>query len=245
MNELSNVPVVDEKTDFSPLLNLRVGVLWMKIVSYLMVERLRCVRFVQSHSRREGLMDQLFSQPLISLKCVWRIAIIVVAGLTVFVIISPATTFAHGAGEEIASVVSGPFIIGVRMLPSKPVVGIFHISVSVRDVKTESQVDGAIVHVFAIKKDGGANLFSPALTASSESLYHDANLELEEAGTWIFRTDVETDAGSGSAQFELYVAERSRGGSNLAFGTALFAVVVLAIVGGATWVAYSARRVRA
>ena len=244
MDELSNGPV-DEKTDFFSLLNLRVGIHWMKIVSDLMVGRRRYVHFLHSHRRRESLMDRLVGQLLISQECVWRIAMIVVAGLTVFLIISPATTFAHGAGEEITSVVSGPFIIGVRMLPAEPVVGIFHISVSVRDVTTESQVNGATVNVFAIKKDGGANLFSPALTATSESLYYDANLELEEAGTWIFRTDVETDSGSGSAQFELYVAERSRGGSNLALGTALFAVVVLAIVGGATWVAYSARRIRA
>ncbi|MEE8363683.1 MAG: hypothetical protein V3S18_06405 [Dehalococcoidia bacterium] len=150
---------------------------------------------------------------------------------------------AHGDGTEIAREEAGPFIVGFRILPLQPLVGRLHVTVTIEDTLTGAPVVDARVEMTARPRAAGAAaLFSPALNSPAEPRFYDANFEIEDSGLWDFEVVVAHERGGGNLDVPVFIGRRARGGGPGLAGTAIFALVTLALAGGAGWIAWTARR---
>tara|TARA_B100000959_G_scaffold270023_1_gene316409 strand:- start:390 stop:980 length:591 start_codon:yes stop_codon:yes gene_type:complete len=150
---------------------------------------------------------------------------------------------AHGGGTEIFRGVDGPFVIAVRILPLQPLVGKLHLTVTVDLLETGESVGDARVRVTGHHQNGGATpQFSPALNVPTDRRFYDANFDIEDAGTWDFVVEVETDDGKGSVQAPVSIIRRTRSESLGVPGTMMFILVSTALFGGGGWIAYTARK---
>ncbi|MDA1256830.1 MAG: hypothetical protein O3C10_03185 [Chloroflexi bacterium] len=155
----------------------------------------------------------------------------------------PDNAGAHGDGTEIFRQVDGPFVIAVRILPLQPLVGQLHLTITVDLLETGEPVEDARIRVTGRIQEGGATpLFSPALNIPTERKYYDANFDIEDDGIWNFEVEVSSDAGEGTVLTPVSIARRVRGESLGVAGTLMFVLVTGALVGGGSWIAYTARQ---
>jgi len=173
-------------------------------------------------------------------------AVVLALGVALLVLfVGPGTerVQAHGAGTEIFREVDGPFVIAVRILPLQPLVGKLHLTVTVDFLETGESVEDARVRVTGRHQEGSATpLFSPALNVPTERHFYDANFDIEDAGTWDFEVEVESDAGEGRVRAPVSIARRVRGETLGLPGTMIFVLVTGALFGGGAWIAYTARK---
>ena len=143
-------------------------------------------------------------------------------------------------GEEIA----GPHIVQVQVSPAIPAEGILRFAVRIRNAETGEDVDGAIVRVFGTPSEKGERQYSPALNSPFDPTFYLAQLEFEDAGIWAVDIEVESELGSGTTVLSLQVISRTRGATGLGWGTALYFLTTLALIGGGLWLWHSSKKAR-
>lgn len=143
-------------------------------------------------------------------------------------------------GEETA----GPHTVQVQVSPAAPRAGISRFAVRVRDSKTGQDIDDAIVRIFGTPSERGEKQYSPALNSPFDPVFYLAQLELEHAGVWAIDIEIESGLGIGTTVLSLPVGSRTRSATGTGWGTALFLLVTLAFVGGASWLWYSSKKGR-
>lgn len=145
------------------------------------------------------------------------------------------------ASDEVA----GNYRITVHQSPERVIIGTLTYAVQVRLSDGDSFVDDAVVRVYGTPSERGNRQVAPALNTPDEPDYYLGRLEIEESGVWAIDVVIEhPEHGYANATLAVEVFERSRGGSNLALGTALWVLVSLAFIGAVAYLLYSARRTK-
>lgn len=145
------------------------------------------------------------------------------------------------ASDEVA----GNYRITVHQSPERVIIGTLTYAVQVRLADGDSFVDDAVVRVYGTPSERGNRQVAPALNTPDEPDYYLGRLEIEESGVWAIDVVIEhPEHGYANATLAVEVFERSRGGSNLALGTALWVLVSFAFLGAVAYLLYSARRTK-
>ena len=155
----------------------------------------------------------------------------------------PVSAQTDGEARELFRGRSGPYEIVVGIRPNEPLVGTIHFLVTALDAVTRETVADARVLIVAIDEDGVPTYQSLAVnTVNSPDLY-EANITFEQPGKWDLRVDVRSDR-LGEASFDVPLEVRPTNPTASRSGGILFVGVLLVIVGGTIYVAYTARRAR-
>ena len=156
---------------------------------------------------------------------------------------SPASAQTEVEPRELFRGRSGPYEIVIGIRPNLPLVGTIHFLVTPLDPVAQEIVPDARVLIVAFDEDGVPGYQSLAVnTVRSPNLY-EANINFENPGKWDLRVDVRSDR-LGEASFDVPLEVRPTNPTASRSGGILFVGVLLVIVGGTIYVAYTARRAR-
>ncbi|MCZ6538296.1 MAG: hypothetical protein O6922_00525 [Chloroflexi bacterium] len=144
----------------------------------------------------------------------------------------------------LGEVAAGPHLIQVQVSPPTPKEGILRFAVRVKDLETGEDIDGAIVGIFGTPSEQGDKQYSPALNSPFDPIFYLAQLEFEDAGIWAVDIEIESELGFGTTVLSLQVIPRTRGAAGSGWGTALYLIVSLALVGGGSWLWYTSKKAR-
>lgn len=173
--------------------------------------------------------------------------------LALALLITPAVVMAQGLepGDEqitgyvvLGEEVAGPHLVQVQVSPAAPKVGIVRFAVRVRNLETGEDIDDAIVRIFGTPSERGEKQYSPALNSPFDPIFYLSQLDFEESGIWAVDVEVESSLGTGSTVLSIRVSPPSRGATANVWGSALYLLVTLAFIGGATWLWYSSKKAR-
>ncbi len=142
-------------------------------------------------------------------------------------------TLTSGPFVEIADEVVGPYRLIVQQSPERVILGTLALSVQVHTADGDVSVPDAIVRVYGTPSEHGARQVAPALNSPEDREFYVGRLEVEDTGVWALDVVVEhPEHGSATLTLATEVFDRSRGGSNLLFGTILWVGVsfVFAVV---------------
>jgi hypothetical protein len=134
-----------------------------------------------------------------------------------------------------------PYSVTVQMIPSVPAAGTVHFVVTPELISDGSAVTNAIVLVVVDDEDGAPAFQSLALNTPDQPRQYKANLIVPRAGDWTVRVNLRIDGRELEVSVPLTVVDRASTGGELA-GTAVFLVVLAALVGGGAYIALSIRR---
>jgi hypothetical protein len=137
------------------------------------------------------------------------------------------------------------YAAAVYMRPERPVAGLVLFEVSVTRTGTGMAAEGLQVRLYAQPAQGGDLQTARALSTPDRSGLYTAKLEMDRAGIWGVQVDVSLSPDApplGRLEFDVEVRARAR--SSPALGTAVWALVTAAIVGGSVWLWYSSRKAR-
>lgn len=135
----------------------------------------------------------------------------------------------------------GPYEIAVTVQPEQPSVGTVHFSVRVVDAETSQPIEGAQVVVVATAPQGEPVYGSPALSSPAAPSSYIGNITFYSPGQWSVEVRVQTaEQGEAEVGFPLDIAPQA---TPPAFeGVFVLALIIAALVGGAAYIWYSARR---
>ena len=157
-------------------------------------------------------------------------------------VVGPATdAFAQSEAFELFRGRSGPYEVSIGIQPDKPTIGIVQFSVVVVDLETSQPVENASVMIVANNPEGEPTFQSPALNHPREPEFYVGNINFRSPGQWSLLVRINTPD---KAEVEIITPLNIRPlVSNPGIeGTFVFALIVVALVGGSTYVWYSARR---
>ena len=145
---------------------------------------------------------------------------------------------ANGGSIEALRTVEGPYEIFVGAIPSPPVEGAVHLTVALTDAATAMPVTDATVEVFAQREGSEGGKRAQLFNSPASPEYYDRNVEVPQAGRWLFTLEVSSQLGDAVVEFSLEVQERrhSLAGRLTWIGTT--SVVIL----GALYVWWTIRR---
>ena len=108
---------------------------------------------------------------------------------------------ANGASIETLRTVKGPYEIFVGTIPSPPIEGAVHLTVTLTDAATARPVTDATVEVFT-QREGGERVRRAQLYNSPASPnFYDRNVEVPQAGRWLFTLEVSSQLGDAVVEF--------------------------------------------
>lgn len=136
-----------------------------------------------------------------------------------------------------------PYSVTVQMIPAVPAAGTVHFVVTPELISDGSAVTNAIVLVIIDDEEGVPTYQSLALNSPDQPTQYKANILLMRAGEWTVRVNLRIDDREMEISVPLAVIERASTGGALV-GTAVFLVVLAALVGGGAYIALSIRRRR-
>lgn len=169
--------------------------------------------------------------------------LLVMATLLLLFGISPASAIS-AQGEEALELFrgqSGPYEVSIGIQPNKPSVGIVHFSVVVEDLETSLPVENANIMIIANNPQGEPTFQSPALNHPLAPEFYEGNINFRSAGQWSLLVRIETpDKGNVEVTTPLNI--RAQAASPEIEGVLVLSLLVVALVGGSTYVWYSARR---
>ena len=135
----------------------------------------------------------------------------------------------------------GPYEYIITVQPHKPRVGTVHFGVTLFDPATQTLIEDARVLIVAYNPEGEPTYQTPALNDPATPIHYKGNIIFRASGQWSLLTKVETaQHGEVSASTPIFIAEAATVPSFE--GRLMLAIVVLAICGGAGYVAFSIRR---
>lgn len=178
-----------------------------------------------------------------------RRAAIVLFTLVAGVMLAPcnpasAQTAAPEAGPRTVRASVGPYAVSISVRPGQPVAGLVHFEAAVAMAASGQQVPGAEVRMHASPPAAGERQTSRAVARPDDPGVYVANLELASPGLWLLTVEVTSGGKTHAGGFELDVRARTRNPSAAPLGTAVWALITLAVITGAGWLVYSARRAR-
>ena len=154
-------------------------------------------------------------------------------------------TLTSGPFVEIADEVVGPYRLIVQQSPERVILGTLALSVQVHTADGDVSVPDAIVRVYGTPSEHGARQVAPALNSPEDREFYVGRLEVEDTGVWALDVVVEhPEHGSATLTLATEVFDRSRGGSNLLFGTILWVGVSFVFAGVIWFLIRKSRKVR-
>ena len=177
---------------------------------------------------------------------VWRrtgslMAVVILA--TAMALGSSATASAHGDAVEIFRDRAGPYDVVVGVLPETPRVGPVHFSITLTDTATSLQVNDAEVTIIANDERGRPTFQARALNTPQSPQLYEANISFESAGVWTVEVQVLT-ARLGLTTFSFPIDVGPLAIGPVTGGAVVLLGVIVVLIGGASYVWYSARRQR-
>ena len=147
---------------------------------------------------------------------------------------SPSAAHANGRIVDFVRQTAGPYEIALGTIPSTPVVGRLHMTMTITAISTQELVLDAVV---VVSGAGGPDSEAPELgpfTAQNnlnDPSFYDVNTSVDRVGTWSFTVSVSGDAGEGTSRFPIEVKESSpvRGIVTLLVLVALVVIVGLSL----------------
>jgi hypothetical protein len=115
--------------------------------------------------------------------------------------------YANGRVVELTRLTAGQYEIAVGTIPSFPVVGLLHLTMTLMKLSTRALVIGAEVSISARGPDS-KNLEIGPITAQNnptDPTFYDANTEVDREGTWTFTIAVSAEPGEASTDLEIEV----------------------------------------
>ena len=165
-------------------------------------------------------------------------ALLAVAAITLLTstsVLAQPLTLTSGPYEIVADENVGNYRVIVHQSPSRVIVGTLTYAVQVHTHVDDANVPDAKIKVYATPSERGERQVAPALNSPEDRGYYVGRLEIEEPGVWAIDVVVEhPEHGEATLTLAAEVFERSRGGSNLVFGTVLWVFVSIVFV-AVTW----------
>ena len=140
----------------------------------------------------------------------------------------PAMVFGNGSSVEVIMMTEGPYEIFVGIIPSPPVEGVTHLTVTVTDVSTSLPVTDADVEVLFHKQGEDGNTRAKLFNSPASPTHYDRNVELTRAGLWLLTVNVNGRLGAVEVDFSLDVLEPPR---SLSGGLTWVGVIAILILG--------------
>ncbi len=172
----------------------------------------------------------------LSLLAAWALALLAVA-LTW----TAAPAQAQGRAEEILRQQVGAYRIAVAASSAQPYVGELYLWVSLADAATAQPVTDAQVSILAQRSIDTTEGRALVVHSPSAPGTYVAGIILDQPGTWLLAFQVTSPLGEATATLDLEVRETPR---NPWVGTIGFATVLLVLVLGGLYVAWSSGRRR-
>ena len=155
--------------------------------------------------------------------------------LTSTSVLAQPLTLTSGPYEIVADENVGNYRVIVHQSPGRVIVGALTYAVQVHTHVDDANVPDAKIKVYATPSERGERQVAPALNSPEDRGYYVGRLEIEEPGVWAIDVVVEhPEHGEATLTLAAEVFERSRGGSNLVFGTVLWVFVSIVFV-AVTW----------
>ena len=172
-------------------------------------------------------------------------ALLAVAAITLLTstsVLAQPLTLTSGPYEIVADEDVGNYRVIVHQSPGRVIVGALTYAVQVHTHVDDANVPDAKIKVYATPSERGERQVAPALNSPEDRGYYVGRLEIEEPGVWAIDVVVaHPEHGEATLTLATEVFERSRGGSNLVFGTVLWVFVSIVFV-AVTW--YMVRKSR-
>ena len=131
--------------------------------------------------------------------------------------------------------------MGLAVLPYPPKVGHVHFSITLSDVETSSDVTDAEITIVANDEGGEPAYQALALNTPQEPRFYEANISFRAAGSWSLEVRVDSPR-LGATTFSVPMEVEIQSIAAAPEGTLVFIGLMIVLVGGATYVWYSARR---
>ena len=164
-----------------------------------------------------------------------------VALLTVLALGLPDSAQAQVEATEIFRHRQGGYEMGLAVLPYPPKVGHVHFSITLSDVETSSDVTDAEITIVANDEGGEPAYQALALNTPQEPRFYEANISFRAAGSWSLEVRVDSPR-LGATTFSVPMEVEIQSIAAAPEGTLVFIGLMIVLVGGATYVWYSARR---
>ena len=165
-------------------------------------------------------------------------ALLAVAAITLLTstsVLAQPLTLTSGPYEIVADEDVGNYRVIVHQSPGRVIVGALTYAVQVHTHVDDANVPDAKIKVYATPSERGERQVAPALNSPEDRGYYVGRLEIEEPGVWAIDVVVEhPEHGEATLTLATEVFERSRGGSNLVFGTVLWVFVSIVFI-AVTW----------
>ena len=164
-----------------------------------------------------------------------------VALLTALALGLPDSAQAQVEATEIFRHRQGGYEMGLAVLPYPPKVGHVHFSITLSDVETSSDVTDAEITIVANDEGGEPAYQALALNTPQEPRFYEANISFRAAGSWSLEVRVDSPR-LGATTFSVPMEVEIQSIAAAPEGTLVFIGLMIVLVGGATYVWYSARR---
>ena len=131
--------------------------------------------------------------------------------------------------------------MGLAVLPYPPKVGHVHFSITLSDAETSLDVTDAEVTIVANDEGGEPTYQARALNTPQEPRFYTTNISFRAAGSWSLEVRVDSPR-LGATTFSVPMEVEIQSIAAAPEGTLVFIGLMVVLVGGATYVWYSARR---
>ena len=137
---------------------------------------------------------------------------------------------ANGRVVKFERKAAGPYEIALGTIPSPPIVGALHLTVTVNVLDGGRSVTNAVIMVSGVGPDKGGPRIGPVETSNTPTNppIYDGTTAVDRLGLWTLTVEVDSDPGKASADFVLEVKESN---PILQLITWVTVVVFLALVG--------------
>ena len=153
---------------------------------------------------------------------------------------SASAAYANGRVVDFVRQTAGPYEIALGTIPSDPVVGRLHLTMTVTVISTQELVLDAGVAVIGTGPDADSAELGPITGQNNPSnpAFYDVNTSVDRVGTWVFNVSISGEAGQGASDFLIEVEKSSPFGGVVT----LLVLVGLVIVVGLSLRAYLSDR---
>ena len=129
-------------------------------------------------------------------------------------------SYANGRVVSFEEYSAGPYTLFVGSIPPTPVIGKLHLTMTIKDINSASQITHASVLVSAVgpfneKSETTTSIKKPeigpvaAISSPAEPQYYDVAFDVDRIGKWDFKVSIEASAGEGLAEFSMEVQKPS------------------------------------